>query len=91
MVTVLATPSDITVPEIHYGVTLKGIKLNSIVEGEQLNPIIYIIRSLGKLSQLKYMYMLLSIIYVVDVTRPSVRGPETTSCKFYNDLSKFLY
>ena len=46
--TVTATPSDTTVSEIRYSISLKGIKLNSMNEGEKLTPRIYIVRSLGK-------------------------------------------
>ena len=50
LVTVSATPSDTTALAIEYGITLKGVKLNSITEGEQLVPMICIVRSLGKLQ-----------------------------------------
>ena len=48
LMTVSVTPSDTTVPVLQYGITLEGIKLNVINEGETLIPEIYIIRSLGK-------------------------------------------
>ena len=46
--TVSATPSDTTVPVLQYGITLNGIKLNVINEGEIVIPEICIVRSLGK-------------------------------------------
>ena len=45
--TVSAIPSDTTVSEIHYGITLKGINLTE----EPLTPKIYIVLSLGECSQ----------------------------------------
>lgn len=47
-VTISATPSDTTVQTIHYGITLKGIELTGITEGEQVIPKICIVRSIGK-------------------------------------------
>ena len=48
LMTVSATPNDTTVPVLQYGITLEGIKLNVINEGETLIPKICIVRSLGK-------------------------------------------
>ena len=48
LMTVSATPSDTTVPVLQYGITLNGIKVNVINEGELLIPEICIVRSLGK-------------------------------------------
>ena len=48
LMTVSATPSDTTVPVLQYRITLNGIKLNVINEGEALIPEICIVRSLGK-------------------------------------------
>ena len=48
LMTVSATPSDTTVPVLQYGITLNGIKVNVINEGETLIPKICIVRSLGK-------------------------------------------
>ena len=48
LMTVSATPNDTTVPVLQYGITLNGIKLNVINEGETLIPKICIVRSLGK-------------------------------------------
>ena len=48
LMTVSATPSDTTVPVLQYRITLNGIKVNIINEGETLIPEICIVRSLGK-------------------------------------------
>ena len=48
LMTVSATPSDITVPVLQYRITLNGIKVNIINEGETLIPEICIVRSFGK-------------------------------------------
>ena len=48
LMTVSATPSNTTVPVLQYRISLNGIKLNVINEGEALIPEICIVRSLGK-------------------------------------------
>ena len=48
LMTVSVTPSDTTVPVLQYRITLNGIKLNIINEGETIIPEICIVRSLGK-------------------------------------------
>ena len=45
--TVSATPSDTTESVLQYQITLNGIKLNVINEGETLNPEICIVRSIS--------------------------------------------
>ena len=47
LMTVSATSNDTTVSVLQYRITLNGIKLNVIKEGETLIPEICIVRSLG--------------------------------------------